>query len=92
MFLLAPQSGKIIQFLVEVGQDVAEGQTVFVLEYMKMQNDIPSPKTGQVAKIYFKPEDIVQRDQPVLLLTGITEDLPQSETQPMSTDDEVYPY
>jgi acetyl/propionyl-CoA carboxylase alpha subunit len=43
--------GRVVKLLVAAGDDVKEGQALLVLEAMKMENDIPSPKTGKIAEI-----------------------------------------
>jgi acetyl/propionyl-CoA carboxylase alpha subunit len=47
----APMPGRMVRVLVEVGDEVEEGQALLVIEAMKMQNELKSPKTGRVAKI-----------------------------------------
>ena len=47
----APMPGKIVDVKVKVGDAVKKGQTVLVLEAMKMENDIVAPKDGTVASI-----------------------------------------
>jgi biotin carboxyl carrier protein len=37
--------------LVEVGDEVEEGQGVVVIEAMKMQNELKSPKAGRVVRV-----------------------------------------
>ncbi len=49
--LTAPMPGKIVRVLVEVGQQVSAGQGLLVIEAMKMQNEIRSPKSGAVEKL-----------------------------------------
>jgi biotin carboxyl carrier protein len=44
----APMAGKIVRVLVAQGQHVESGQGLLVVEAMKMQNEIRSPKTGTV--------------------------------------------
>ncbi len=46
--LLAPMPGKVIRFLVAQDAEVEAGQGVVVVEAMKMQNEIRSPKKGTV--------------------------------------------
>ncbi len=46
-----PMQGTIVKVLVEVGQDVAVGQAVVVLEAMKMENQITAEKAGKVKEI-----------------------------------------
>jgi biotin carboxyl carrier protein len=49
--LLAPMPGKVVRVLFDQGQAVEAGQSVLVVEAMKMQNEIKSPKKGTVQKI-----------------------------------------
>ena len=49
--LLAPMPGKVVRVLVGAGQAVEAGQSILVVEAMKMQNEIKSPKKGTVQKI-----------------------------------------
>lgn len=46
-----PMPGKIVDVKVKVGDAVKKGQTVLVLEAMKMENDIVAPEDGTVASI-----------------------------------------
>jgi biotin carboxyl carrier protein len=47
----APLTGKIIKIEVKVGDKIKEGDTVVILESMKMENPIAAPVDGTVAKI-----------------------------------------
>ena len=47
----APMPGKIVRVLVAPGQQVEAGQGLLVIEAMKMQNEIRSPKSGTVEKL-----------------------------------------
>jgi biotin carboxyl carrier protein len=49
--LVAPMPGKIVRVLVAVGQQVSGGEGLLVIEAMKMQNEIRSPKSGTVEKL-----------------------------------------
>jgi len=49
--LLAPMPGKVVRILIGEGQPVEAGQSILVVEAMKMQNEIKSPKKGTVQKI-----------------------------------------
>ena len=49
--LIAPMPGKIVRVLVAAGQEVKAGQGLLVIEAMKMQNEIRSPKSGTVEKL-----------------------------------------
>ncbi len=49
--LIAPMPGKIVRVLVQEEADVEAGQGIVVVEAMKMQNEIKSPKNGVVRKM-----------------------------------------
>jgi biotin carboxyl carrier protein len=46
--ILAPMPGKVVRVLVEVGSLVEVGDGILVVEAMKMQNEMKSPKAGTV--------------------------------------------
>lgn len=50
--LRAQMPGKIVKLLVETGAAVQTGQGLIVVEAMKMQNEMKSPKDGTVSKIH----------------------------------------
>jgi biotin carboxyl carrier protein len=49
--LLAPMPGKVVRVLIREEQPVEAGQSILVVEAMKMQNEIKSPKSGTVKQI-----------------------------------------
>jgi acetyl-CoA/propionyl-CoA carboxylase biotin carboxyl carrier protein len=46
-----PMQGTVVKVMVEVGQQVEAGETVIVLEAMKMENNVTAEKSGTVAEI-----------------------------------------
>ena len=50
----AMMPGKVVRVLVTVGQAVEAGHGLVVVEAMKMQNEMKSPKTGHVAEVKTK--------------------------------------
>ena len=50
--LRAQMPGKVIKILVAQGAAVQSGQGLIVVEAMKMQNEMKSPKDGVVSKIH----------------------------------------
>jgi biotin carboxyl carrier protein len=52
--------GTIVRVLAEVGQDVAAGDVLLVLEAMKMENEIQSPISGTVKAIHAQPGQAVE--------------------------------
>ena len=55
--------GSVLSVKVNVGDKVSAGQTMFVLEAMKMENEIVAPVDGTVASINVKTGDTVDTDQ-----------------------------
>ena len=51
--------GTIIDILVKPKEKVKEGETLLLLEAMKMQNQIRMPFDGEIVKIYVKKEELV---------------------------------
>lgn len=47
----SPMPGTILEVKVNVGQTVKRGETMFILEAMKMENEIPAPEDGVVASV-----------------------------------------
>ena len=61
--LKAPMPGLIVDLPVSDGQDVDKGDVLVILESMKMQNELKSPRSGKVSRVRVKPGDSVeQRD------------------------------
>ncbi len=67
--LIAPMPGMIVKYLKNVGDKVTEGETLLVLEAMKMENALPAPAGGTVQAVYFKSGDSVKKGD-VLAVIG----------------------
>ncbi|MDQ7024699.1 MAG: biotin/lipoyl-containing protein [Anaerolineae bacterium] len=70
----APMPGLIIDVLVNVGDDVNEGDTVIILESMKMQNELKAPRTGSVQSIQCKQGDTIDKNTLLLIISGSDEE------------------
>jgi biotin carboxyl carrier protein len=64
----SPMAGKIASVKTSVGSRVDEGQSLMVLEAMKMENEIASPKKGTVKQVYVKPADLVKAGDKLCLV------------------------
>lgn len=51
--LVSPMPGKIFKIVKSEGTDVIKGDTVLIVEAMKMEHSIKANKDGKVAKIFF---------------------------------------
>jgi oxaloacetate decarboxylase alpha subunit/pyruvate carboxylase subunit B len=61
--------GMIIRYLKEVGDTVNKGETLVILEAMKMENALQAPADGSVKAINFSSGDSVAKDD-VLCVIG----------------------
>jgi len=57
--ILAPMPGKVVRVQLEAGTEVEKGAGIVVVEAMKMQNEMKSPRAGVVVSINVKPGDTV---------------------------------
>jgi biotin carboxyl carrier protein len=55
--------GLIIAVTVQPGQEVKKGDKVIILESMKMENELRSPRDGVVHHVYVEPGAGVEKDQ-----------------------------
>ena len=66
--LTAPMPGKVLSFAVRNGDKVTKGQTLAVMEAMKMEHTIAAPADGTVAELLFAPGDQVAEGAELLKL------------------------
>ena len=59
--LLAPMPGMIVKYEKKVGDSVQKGETVVVLEAMKMENALPAPCDGTISAIDFDSGDSITK-------------------------------
>ena len=70
-YLKAPMPGLVVSVPVKEGQEVSEGDILIVLESMKMQNELKSPQDGTILRIQANPEDTIQQDEVMLVLSPL---------------------
>ena len=58
--MTAPMPGKVLAVKKQVGDAVKSGDTILVLEAMKMENDIVAPKDGVIASLNVTSGDSVE--------------------------------
>ena len=61
----APLAGNIFKIEKNIGDDIQEDETIIVLEAMKMETTIKTPKSGQIKNIFIKNGDKVQSGDPL---------------------------
>ncbi len=62
----APMPGKVTKVLVKKGDSVKSGDTVVIVEAMKMENEIHTPVDGVVKEIYVKEGDTINPDETLI--------------------------
>ena len=63
--LTALMPGRVVKVMVSVGDTVASGQPLLIIEAMKMEHTIHSPREGKIEKVFYKVDDIVAADAPL---------------------------
>ena len=61
--LTSPVSGTVVTVLIEAGADVKSGDTLLVLEAMKMETEVTAPKDGKIKSVDVGVGDAVQGGQ-----------------------------
>ena len=64
--LKAPMPGLVVTIPVAEAQEVKKGQVLLILESMKMQNELKSPRDGKVNRIKVKAGETVEQRQTLL--------------------------
>jgi pyruvate carboxylase subunit B len=58
----APMPGLVLSVMVAEGQSVQEGDSLLVLEAMKMENELQAPAAGIIQTIHVAPDEAVDKD------------------------------
>jgi glutaconyl-CoA decarboxylase len=64
----APMPGNVLKVLVKPGEAVSEGQTLVILEAMKMENEINAPSAGTVKQIVADVGSVVATGDTLVLI------------------------
>jgi biotin carboxyl carrier protein len=64
--LRSPMPGLVVAIPVEEGQAVHKGDVLVILESMKMQNELKSPRDGKVSRVRIQPGDNVEQKETLL--------------------------
>jgi len=65
-YLKAPMPGLVISIPISNDQVISKGDVLVILESMKMQNELRSPRDGVVSRVRVKEGDVVERKQTLL--------------------------
>lgn len=66
--LKAPIPGLIVKVLADVAQEVKDGEALVILEAMKMENELQSPRAGVVKKVEVVPGQRVEQNAILVVL------------------------
>ena len=64
----ASMPGKVVTVEVSVGDSVEEGQTILILEAMKMQNEVAAPISGKVTAVHCGDGENVEANVPLVVI------------------------
>ena len=64
----ASMPGKVVTVEVNVGDSVEEGQTVLILEAMKMQNEVAAPISGTISAVHCEDGMNVEANVPLIVI------------------------
>ena len=67
---VAPMPGKVVKLLVSVGQSVSAGDTLVVLEAMKMEHAVKAPTDGVVERLPVSEGEQVDTDALLAVVTA----------------------
>ncbi len=65
----SPMPGLIVDIPIAEGDEVDKGQTLVILESMKMQNELKAPRAGVVQRISVQPGQSVEQNKLLITLT-----------------------
>jgi len=68
IIVTAPMAGRVASLNMGVGDAAEEGQALLVLQAMKMENEVASPKMGVVREVYVHPGDLVKSGDKLVLI------------------------
>ncbi|HYO87682.1 MAG TPA: acetyl-CoA carboxylase biotin carboxyl carrier protein subunit, partial [Candidatus Limnocylindrales bacterium] len=64
----SPMPGLVLAVPVAEGQTVMQGETILVLESMKMQNELKAPRDGVINRVWVQAGQSVEQGKPLLAL------------------------
>ncbi|HUS23923.1 MAG TPA: DUF2118 domain-containing protein, partial [Candidatus Binatia bacterium] len=70
--LRAPMPGSLVSVAVKAGQAVQKGETLLVMESMKMETTLAAPRDGVVAAVHYAPAQTFERDAVLLTMETLS--------------------
>ena len=65
-FILSPMPGSVVSVAVKVGDTIAEGEELAVVEAMKMQNVLRAARSGKIKKVNVQPGNAVAAEEIII--------------------------
>jgi biotin carboxyl carrier protein len=78
--VVAEMPGKVVKVTVQPEQEVAAGDTVVIMESMKMETEVRAPVTGKVAAVYAEVGQTVAQGDPLVDIDPVDSDSPDSDS------------
>ena len=66
--LIAPMPGKVVDLKVKTGSKVKKGDTLVILEAMKMEHQVKAPEDGKITKVLIKKDDQLENGTLLMVL------------------------
>ena len=66
--LVAPMPGKVVDLKVKTGSKVKKGDTLVILEAMKMEHQVKAPEDGKITKVLIKKDDQLENGTLLMVL------------------------
>ena len=66
--LIAPMPGKVVDLKVKTGSKVKKGDTLVILEAMKMEHQVKAPEDGKITKVLIKKDDQLENGALLMVL------------------------
>ena len=70
----ASMPGKVVTVEVSVGDSVEEGDTILILEAMKMQNEVAAPISGTISAVHCEDGVNVEANIPLVVIEHLVQD------------------
>lgn len=74
MVLKSPMPGVVIKVNVAVGDEVEEGETIAIVEAMKMQNELAAEHPGRITEIHVSSGEALEARAPIATIAPLEED------------------
>jgi len=69
VIIKSPMPGLIVSVPAEPGQEVKKGQTVVILESMKMENELKAPRDGVIGRVEVQKGDSVEQNKVLVTIS-----------------------